>query len=193
MPARRTWTDDQLREAVQRSVTTAEVLRRLNLVVNGTAYRLMARHVARLHLDTGHFVGQGWANGALDDPETTKRKLRPLLRKGIRVARLKDRLIASGLKEARCEACRITEWLGKPAPLQVDHIDGDHLNNELSNLRIMCANCHMLTDTWGFKGARRRPYLATSARGGIQVDTPVSEAGAERHGGSTPPERTKGL
>jgi hypothetical protein len=31
-------------------------------------------------------------------------------------------------------------------PLQVEHADGDHLNNEISNLRILCANCHMQTD-----------------------------------------------
>jgi hypothetical protein len=41
-------------------------------------------------------------------------------------------------------------------PLHVEHVDGDHLNNLITNLRILCANCHMQTDTWGFKGARRR-------------------------------------
>jgi hypothetical protein len=73
------------------------------------------------------------------------------------------RLLGSGLKEARCEACGITEWQGRPAPLQVDHVDGDRLNNELLNLRMMCANCHMQTETWGFKNARRRPRQALVA------------------------------
>ena len=84
--------------------------------------------------------------------------LLPLLRKGDRkVAYLRDRLITSGLKEAKCEECGLTEWRGKPAPFQVEHVDGDHTNNMIENLRILCANCHMQTDTWGFKGARRRP------------------------------------
>jgi 5-methylcytosine-specific restriction endonuclease McrA len=28
--------------------------------------------------------------------------------------------------------------------LDVDHIDGDHTNNELNNLQTLCANCHRL-------------------------------------------------
>lgn len=29
--------------------------------------------------------------------------------------------------------------------LEIDHIDGDHSNNEFSNLRVLCPNCHALT------------------------------------------------
>lgn len=43
--------------------------------------------------------------------------------------------------------------MSEPVPLQVDHIDGDFLNNLITNLKILCANCHMQTETWGFKGA----------------------------------------
>jgi hypothetical protein len=60
-------------------------------------------------------------------------------------------------------------------PLQVDHRDGDRLNNELINLRILCANCHAQTETWGFKNARRRPEHARVVE---LVDTPASGAGA---------------
>ena len=47
-----------------------------------------------------------------------------------------------------CTTCRLgPEWNGKPLTLELDHIDGDRLNNELSNLRLLCPNCHAQTET----------------------------------------------
>lgn len=61
--------------------------------------------------------------------------------------RLKIKLIRDGIKEHRCEICGGTEWMGKLIPIELDHIDGNHHNNALSNLRIICPNCHSQTDT----------------------------------------------
>ena len=38
-------------------------------------------------------------------------------------------------------------------PLEVEHIDGNYLNNNESNLTILCPNCHSLTPT--YKGANK--------------------------------------
>ena len=43
------------------------------------------------------------------------------------------------------------EWNGKEIRLQVHHKDGDHLNNELENLQLLCPNCHSQTDTYAGK------------------------------------------
>ena len=40
----------------------------------------------------------------------------------------------------------------KPLTLQLDHIDGNSDNNDLSNVRLLCPNCHTQTDTYGAKG-----------------------------------------
>jgi len=69
---------------------------------------------------------------------------------------LKLRLIAEGVKEAKCEWCGITEWRGKPAPLELDHVNGDRKDNRLGNLRILCPNCHAQTDNYRAKKNARR-------------------------------------
>lgn len=61
--------------------------------------------------------------------------------------KLKQKLLKDGLKKYQCEVCGGKEWMGKPIPIELDHIDGDRYNNELSNLRILCPNCHSQTDT----------------------------------------------
>ena len=51
----------------------------------------------------------------------------------------------------QCEECKITEWNGKPITLQLHHKDGNNKNNAISNVELLCPNCHTQTDTWGQK------------------------------------------
>lgn len=64
---------------------------------------------------------------------------------------LKNFLIEEGLKENKCEICGIDEWLGQSLICQLHHKDGNRKNNHLSNLEMVCPNCHTQTDTWGTK------------------------------------------
>jgi len=56
------------------------------------------------------------------------------------------------LEEAdwKCTKCGWNEvhpLTGKP-PLEIDHIDGNRLNNTRENLVVLCPNCHALTPTY---------------------------------------------
>ena len=61
---------------------------------------------------------------------------------------LKRRLIDEGIKTNKCEECSITEWNGKPIICELDHINGNSKDHKLTNLRILCPNCHSQTDTY---------------------------------------------
>lgn len=53
-------------------------------------------------------------------------------------------------KCARCGWGEKNIYTGK-IPLEVEHIDGDYMNNAENNLTLLCPNCHSLTST--YKGA----------------------------------------
>lgn len=48
----------------------------------------------------------------------------------------------------KCNRCKLSEWQGEPLPLELEHKDGNHFNNERDNLEALCPNCHSLTPTW---------------------------------------------
>jgi hypothetical protein len=62
---------------------------------------------------------------------------------------------------AFCNKCHLgSEWQGKPLTLELDHIDGDATNNSLTNLQLLCPNCHSQTSTYKAKnkGNSTRKY-----------------------------------
>lgn len=154
---KRTWSDEDLRVLVEASVTYAEVQRKLGYRPSGGIHRYLKAHIARLGLDTSHFVGQSWMRGQSKPIARRRVELGLVLVKGslIGSGHLRHKLVKAGLKQERCEACGLAEWQGERLSLELDHINGDHTDNRLENLRILCPNCHSITETWC--GRKQRP------------------------------------
>lgn len=51
-------------------------------------------------------------------------------------------------QEGKCNKCGLSEWLGKPISLELEHKDGNHHNNCKENVELLCPNCHAQTDTY---------------------------------------------
>ncbi len=65
--------------------------------------------------------------------------------------KLKNRLLKAGILVYKCAICVIDSWNNKHLNLELDHIDGKRTNYILSNLRLLCPNCHAQTDTYRSK------------------------------------------
>ena len=57
-------------------------------------------------------------------------------------------------REYKCNCCGLEEWCGHKIPLELHYIDGNHDNNEETNLELVCPNCHVFTDTYKAKNRK---------------------------------------
>ena len=64
----------------------------------------------------------------------------------IQTNKIRKKILEEGIKEHKCECCGLTEWMGKPIPLELHHINCNNQDNRLENLLLLCPNCHALTD-----------------------------------------------
>lgn len=71
-----------------------------------------------------------------------------LIRKHRSSSNLRYHLAKIGRLTGKCALCGISEWLGKPLTLPIDHENGDHCDNRPENLRELCPNCHSQTPTY---------------------------------------------
>ena len=148
----RSYTKEEFIEAWNSSNSKAKVLEKLGLNKSGTAYSIMKRIAEELGLDDGHLIYT--FEGVRKEYE-----LKEILIKNSpysNTTNLRIKLIKNGLKEAKCEGCGLTDWLGEEPPLSLDHINGDNKDNRIENLRILCLNCHGKTDTWCGKNKIRK-------------------------------------
>ena len=138
---------DDLKNAVKNSRSIAQVLDKLGIVPAGGNYQTVKRRIAKYSIDTSHFGGQSWNKGKITGP---KKPIEFYLTKNsiVQSFKLKKRLLSENIFQHKCCNCHATQWLKHPIPLELHHIDGDHYNNELSNLTLLCPNCHALTDNY---------------------------------------------
>lgn len=149
----RTFTDLELINAVEKSVSIREVLVILKLSSQGGNYHTVNKHIVRLQLDTSHFTGKHHRKGN----NKPKRSIESYFDNQISIGsdRLRRRILKEGLMDHRCTRCLNVEWLGAPIPLELDHIDGNNQNNNFGNLRLLCPNCHAGTSTYRGKNKKK--------------------------------------
>ena len=140
--------EEEFIDLVIQSKTFFDIAQALGYSQNGRhSYDLIKKRCNELNIDTSH-LGNRSGNGSV----IIKQSLDEILVKNStyqNMGSLKRRLINEKKLDYVCALCGNTgEWNGKELVLQLDHINGDHKDNRIENLRFLCPNCHSQTETF---------------------------------------------
>ena len=127
---------------ISENESNAEIAKRLNCKVD-----TLKSYYKKMNIE---YKGNQGRKGSKHGPK--KKSFEELVENSsITSHKLRLRLIEEGIKEHKCECCNNTEWNGLPIPLELHHINGIHSDNNLSNLQILCPNCHAQTSNFSSK------------------------------------------
>lgn len=139
----------------------ADVTRRLGYASKGSNYRTVQRWAVRWGISSAHFDPNAGRSRAA---RTRQKTLAEVMITGSTYSRgqLKQRLLAEGLKQPKCEMCgQGDQWRGRHMSLVLDHINGVSNDHRLENLRIVCPNCAATLETHCGRNLPRERSCAT--------------------------------
>jgi hypothetical protein len=140
------WNDKEfIRNMVSKAENISAFLESLGLTKHSSNFKIASKFIEKYNIDTSHFKNRPKSNSTRSIPIVEILNGKHPNYKGYE---LKKRLFKEEIKKEQCEKCGITEWLGEPIVLELDHINGDSSDHNLNNLRIYCPNCHSQTPTW---------------------------------------------
>ena len=153
----RTYTKEEFIDAVKTSTTVREALKKLKLSSKGGNYASFHKYVKELDISISHFKtynkGQCWNRNIKTGP---KRPIEDYLQNKfpIQSNQLKKRLLKEKIFEYKCYKCNNRTWNNDPIPLELEHINGNHNDNSIDNLTLLCPNCHAQTETYRGKNIK---------------------------------------
>lgn len=148
------YSKEWLSKLCKNSYSYAEVLRKAGRKQGGGAQATLRKKIKEFQIDISHFTGQYWRSNPNQNKNKESREkynLEEVFRANSPVTQkvLRGYVERHNILEYKCVKCGCDgNWQNGQIALELDHIDGNNTNNEVSNLRYLCPNCHALTETY---------------------------------------------
>ncbi len=138
-------TDEQIVRACQSSPNMKQACEKL-----GMPFTSFVRRAKKLNVYEPHQI---WSTGKTfygDHRLKSKWKMEEIFCQNSTypMTRLRKILLIEKLIEYQCSCGNKGEWQDKKLTLDIDHINGNHRDHRLENLRFICPNCHSQTPSF---------------------------------------------
>lgn len=148
------YSNDELQKIINESTSISEILRKMDVRDCGANHTKLSKYLKDNEFDTSTLVGRKICRyNSKGIPK--KRASETFVRdSGGNSVKIKKRLLNLGIKEYKCEKCGNSEYDGDIIPLELHHVNGDHFDNRLENLLLLCPICHARTSN--FRGKHKQ-------------------------------------
>lgn len=154
------YSKEWLQDLCSNSYSYAEVLTKAGRQACGGNYETLKKNIKKYNIDVSHFTGKQWRKSPNQENHNSQKHLKytfeDVFQKNSCLTQKVLRTYVQRFNAIpyKCTVCGCDgHWQNGIICLELDHIDGDNTNNEISNLRYLCPNCHALTPTYRGKNA----------------------------------------
>lgn len=141
------WNDiESIKNIINSSSTKTETLIKMGLSARSGNFVTLNKYIDLYNIDIKHF--NPYINAHKIPPKLSDEEffINGVRRNG---QALRKKLVEGEMLKDECSKCGLKPiWNGESLVLQLEHIDGDSINNEVKNLTLLCPNCHSQTLTY---------------------------------------------
>lgn len=141
------YTYELLAPIAANSLSITEVIRKLGRRWSGGLHGHVKRRLNDFGIDTSHFLGQKINSGTRHIGGPARRASVDVLVFRTTGKRQRSRMLRRAMLEEgkilKCTRCGLQDtWNNQPITLEINHINGNNIDDRLTNLEFICPNCH---------------------------------------------------